>query len=433
MRTRKSFVVAAFLGLVLTAAVPQAAVASPTPPGPTTADPAKSWPAGVDARFIQNQQDLDALKTWIIDQPGVASSGYVDQVHDSAHRAVTLLWHGTDELQRRAVKEAGRRGITVTVEQRSHSLPEIVAASNAILDRADELAASGFVVQDVVGVQAGVDGIVVEGTAVAPAATSRSQAAPSAAAATTAAPAPAAVAASITDLPVTFVSDVSTAVASGRNSDTSPFYAGGYMISGSEVCSAGFALKIGGSNKITTARHCIPSGSWKARSGTASYGSISKNASDGALSVLTGSGAGRTFTAGIGSTNTLPVVGYSDVGINDYVCTSGGNSGQHCGVKVTAMSVSFNDGTGHGNVSTIKAVADSGISVIQGDSGGPVFINKGAGVSAVGMIQGLQNGSTSGCGTVVDSGNLCSKTVLFSSIHTVLLYGGLSATLVTSS
>ncbi len=49
------------------------------------------------------------------------------------------------------------------------------------------------------------------------------------------------------------------------------------------------------------------------------------------------------------------------------------------------------------------------------------------------MIQGLQNGSTSGCGTVVDSGNLCSKTVLFSSIHTVLLYGGLSATLVTSS
>jgi hypothetical protein len=103
-----------------------------------------------------------------------------------------------------------------------------------------------------------------------------------------------------------------------------------------------------------------------------------------------------------------PVQELRDVGLNTLVCTSGGNSGVHCNVKVTAMVVSFNDG--YGTVSTMRGVQQTSgrIAVIQGDSGGPVLISYANGkVGAVDMIQGLENGTTSGCGSVHDAGATC--------------------------
>ena len=440
MRSSRRITSGLVAALILLGVAPQVAYSSP-PPMP----PAAGWPSNVSATFIQNQLDLDMLKTWILDQPDVASSGYIDQVHDSNARAVTFLWHGTDDLQRRAVAEATRRNIHVTIEQRSHSLPEITAASNAILDHADDLEAAGFKVSDVVGVQARFDGIAVEGVNVTPkAAASSTETAGTTSAArmsgTATVPAGsttvADVLARLTDIPVTVVPGVSVATSSGRNADATPFYAGGYMTSGDHTCSTGFALVIGGVAKITTARHCQPpTGTWTARFGSGTYGGPYKTSTDGALLVLTAAGYGRSFVGGIGSTASTPVVGYVDVGINDFVCTGGGNSGQHCGLTVTAMKVQFNDGYGY--VSTIRAdISNGGIAAIQGDSGGPVFIYKGAGVAAVGMIQGQPSPGWTGsiCGTVVDLGNnQCSGAVYFTSIHTVITYGGLGASLATSS
>ena len=124
------------------------------------------------------------------------------------------------------------------------------------------------------------------------------------------------------------------------------------------------------------------------------------------------------------STTTLPVVQLSDLGVNDLVCTDGGNSGEHCNVKVTNLLVQFNDTDG--NFETIEALQETAgqIAVIQGDSGGPVVVNVASGeVGAAGMIQGfLGNGMTgSACAPAYDLGtNECSTNVEFTSMRGIV-------------
>ena len=108
------------------------------------------------------------------------------------------------------------------------------------------------------------------------------------------------------------------------------------------------------------------------------------------------------------------MIGYEDLAVNDLVCTGGGNSGEHCNVKVTNLTVSFNDG--FGAFSTLEGVQQTSgkIAQIQGDSGGPVISlasTSSGQVRAAGMIQGfLGSGMTgSACGPVFQGGsNRCS-------------------------
>ena len=93
---------------------------------------------------------------------------------------------------------------------------------------------------------------------------------------------------------------------------------------------------------------------------------------------------------------------------------------------MTDLRVSFYDGYGS-TLNTRGIQQTSGkLADIQGDSGGPVLALYANGkVGAVGMIQGLQNETTTGCGSVHDVGsadhkNLCSKTVLFVSMRTIV-------------
>jgi hypothetical protein len=419
----------AALALMGAAGVATSANAADEPPVTTDHDAVSAFVADVGQDFIDNQRTLGELKSWILAQPGVEASGYIDQVNDAAHLATRLLWYGDDSLKEAALQQAKALGVTATVEQRPQPLSEIKAAAQRIAASSEQLAASGFTLSSVVGVQADTSEIQVEGEF--------SDAARSVDVANVVSKD----LQEIAGVPVSVVGGhhAEPAVAT-RSNDTSPFYAGGYMISNGSTCSSGFALWVGGDTHTTTARHCRPSaGGYVARDGSAAYGGVVATSADGALNVLLSHGSGRTFdnewNNSIGFTKS--VYNLYDVGLNDLICSSGGNSGVHCNVKVTAMSVYWNDG--YGSFSNIRGVQQTsgGIAAIQGDSGGPLFMPYGGGdaqrVGAVGIIQAVENGSTSGCGSVHDAGsNVCSATVLFSSIHTVILYGGLlNASLVT--
>ena len=175
-------------------------------------------------------------------------------------------------------------------------------------------------------------------------------------------------------------------------------------------------------------RHC--KGPYRARNSKSTsypYGKSYLNSADGAASLLNSRGNGFVFDGAWNSSkgHRRPVEKIQDSGIGSLLCTSGGNSGIHCNLKVVHMWRWFNDGTGHGPVATIEAVQQTPgkIAVIQGDSGGPVLIPYANGkVGAVGMIQGAADAYMTGsaCGSAHDLGNnICSKSVTFSSIRTI--------------
>ncbi|NQX35069.1 hypothetical protein [Herbiconiux sp. VKM Ac-2851] len=387
-------------------------------------DPTNDFIAEVGQEFIDNQRILGEFKGWILEQPGVEQSGYIDQVNDAAHLATRLLWFGDDPLKAAALDHASSLGIEASVEQRPQPLSAINSTSARIFDRSGERAAAGFALSSVVGVQAESSTIQVEGEL------------------TSLSGSPDDIVRRLSEIagaPVSIVIDhrVDLAIAT-RWDDSSPFYAGGYMKSSHGLCSSGFAARYASANHATTARHCNPgSGGYTARGGWASYGVVIATTADAALNVLSGTGAGRTFDNewNNGSGFSKSVLNVFTVGLNDRICTSGGNSGVNCNVKVTAMSVYIDDG--HGYFSTIRGVQQNAahIAAIQGDSGGPVLMPYGGSwdqrVGAVGILQAVENGASGGCGSVHDAGsNLCSRTVLFSSIQTALIHGGLHANLV---
>lgn len=169
----------------------------------------------------------------------------------------------------------------------------------------------------------------------------------------------------------------------------------------------------------TTARHCT-STSYVARDlSTSKYANGSSTLFPlGGARYLGGAGYPAVLDGPWNSQNfTKHVLGYSNPTVGNYVCTSGGNSGVHCNVKINAIAVSFNDG--YGPLPTVRGVQQTSgaIAVIQGDSGGPVITLSSGGTAdyAAGMIQGYQGGWTgASCGAVRDLGsNVCSDVVLF--------------------
>jgi hypothetical protein len=414
----------------------------------------------VGATFIKNQGLLDQLNTWIQSQPGWQSAGYINEINDAHNLSTTLLWSGDSPLQTRALRKAASLGISASIQQRPLKLPQIVAAENKLLANKAVFAAAGFDLTSVTGVQSSTSEIQLNGIMTAnPAA--GTEAADDAATASSISSLAASMAGSAVTLnansvvqsavgkatspaavPQTIHPDTGTLPT--RQSDTVPHSAGAYMENDEgETCSTGFSLIINDEAYTTTARHCVSDSSgWEPRSGDGdSFGTTSGTSTAGALSVLSTEGQPWAYDGdwdnAIGYAKT--VVGSYDVGINDLVCTGGGNSGEHCGVEVNAFSVMFNDGTGNGNVSTISAyqIDPGAIAVIQGDSGGPVVSLNGLSgdaydVKAVGMIQGFYGTGMTGssCGNVADAGtNECSTNVLFTSIDTVISSGGLSASL----
>ncbi|MBF4572476.1 hypothetical protein ITJ64_08100 [Herbiconiux sp. VKM Ac-1786] len=138
MRTRTRIV-----GVVLWAVALTCGVMGSDPPSHTYGDPAvrrgddptNDFIAEVGQEFIDNQRILGELKGWILEQPGVEQSGYIDQVNDAAHPATRLLWFGDDPLKAAVLDQARARGITASVEQRPQPLSVINSIAARISDR----------------------------------------------------------------------------------------------------------------------------------------------------------------------------------------------------------------------------------------------------------------------------------------------------------
>lgn len=88
--------------------------------------------------------------------------------------------------------------------------------------------------------------------------------------------------------------------------------------------------------------------------------------------VSTVGGYGRTFTGAWFSSMTIPVQGHAWNNVNDYVCTSGARSGQHCNLRVISTTQSGFSGL-PGPFVRAQASSTSTCAVVGGDSGGPVY------------------------------------------------------------
>jgi hypothetical protein len=376
----------------------------------------------VGATVIRNQNTLSLFRAWMLSQSGFARSGYVGSIDDLARKATTIMWYGPrTNLLTAIIREGARRGITVHIQHRRYSLQQINAATAAVWKQAAEGRWAGFKVSAIAGISAANVGITVEGTYTAVAPNRR-------------APQVRALATVVGGVPVHIVPGHGVTLFAGRDADTAPFNAGGFMggyYTGA-YCSNGFAIVINGVAHTTTARHCNdgnaagdyvdandvtsqyppPTSQW--------YGKYLENSGDGGAMVLGNTGFYWMFNHGWNSTTYSTVIGYEDLGLNDLVCTEGGNSGEHCNVKVTDLSVSFNDGDG--TFSTIEAdQTGGGIAAMAGDSGGPVMslANTSSGqVRAAGMIQGGDVVSIN-CGPSYLAGP-CSSDVYFSSMRVIV-------------
>ena len=320
--------------------------------------------------------------------------------------------------------EATADGITLTTQAWPLSYTQIQTVSDLLGNATSTLYSPlGFNLADVVGLDPTFRGVTIEGIF------DSSVSDVGAATSTLVAQAQ-----TLTGVPVQVRSDVVTGAALGRDDDYAPFNAGGLMYSPSapsndNICSNGFGVKISGVTHTTTARHCPYTDYEAVDSSTHKYAQgHSTRVDPGAARYLGGTASALSWDGAYNKQDyTKTVVGYADLGVGDYVCTDGGNSGVHCNVKVTDLSVYYNDGTGHGNTEMIKGVQQTSgkIAVIQGDSGGPVIVplSGGTQVRAAGMIQAYAGTYTtgSGCGPVRFAGNnRCSPGVLFTSFRTIV-------------
>jgi hypothetical protein len=302
--------------------------------------------------------------------------------------------------------------VRVTVASWPFSAAQIATASQKLLNAASTI--PGFNVDAVVGFDPEYQGLELEGSFDTGVATTTSSALI------------AQTASSLVGMPVTVVPGMSVRPADGdRDRDYAPFYAGGLMYSPSTggICSSGFAVHYSGGNYITTARHCRPNDYEAPDRTTSKYGSTKAWANTGQGRVMTAAGAGWAFDGAWNSVGFWKqVVGFRDLKVGDYVCTDGANSGVHCSVKVTKLTVYWNDGWG--SEPTIQAARSSGIALIQGDSGGPVIVplSNGTQIYAAGMIQyGTGTNYNPNCGgTWYTGGNACWRTVGFTSMRTVV-------------
>ncbi|WP_300606118.1 hypothetical protein [Trebonia sp.] len=321
------------------------------------------------------------------------------------------------------IQEGRQLGIPVTVQERKYSLQQLRAAIAAVWEQAANGEWAGFNISAIAAISATEDGLTVDGQYTSSSAVTR-------------APQVRTLSTSVLGIPVHIDPGVVYTPTGTRDSDVSPFNAGDYMVSQStgDTCSTGFAIEIGGVDYTETARHCDHA-DFVARDdygesapADQQYGTTLELSSDGGARVLTGNGFPWMFNHGYNSSTTSVVIGYGNVGLNDLVCTEGGNSGEHCNVEVTNMLVSLNDGYGNpfetiqGTQETVGAIA-----VMQGDSGGPVMTltNTETGeVNAAGMIQAGNDEVGTGaadCGPAYDYGsNICYTNVLFSSELTIV-------------
>lgn len=335
----------------------------------------------------------------------INDSGYLGSVVDAPSQSVRILWSGEQTpLLEEILGEASELGLSSSIELRPYTRAELQKISETVL-ASDELKAQGITATQIAAIAGDNADVVVSVVLADSAKDSRLDNVKTAVDAV-----------AEIDVKVEFGSPTLLA----RKSDTSPFWGGGLLQSASGPCSTGFTLRFGTTNRTTTARHCQPIYPYTAYSGVATgtpYGTTYSTNSYGAVAI-TGTGAGYVFDGGPTGTARLAVKGFSDVGVGSGVCTSGGNTGVHCGLIVQNLGMWVNDG--YGTFGAILAASPSYQMVAAGgDSGGPVIVPwSGGGVGAAGMIQAGDPSPMSSCGPM-NIPSSCYWGVLFSSTHSI--------------
>jgi hypothetical protein len=234
------------------------------------------------------------------------------------------------------------------------------------------------------------------------------------------------------EIPLGVTSSKGGTVPLSRTADGMP-YSGGAGIYNSDsgaICSTGFAVWTSlGQQAMLTTRHCTTPGkasTWTPALSDNVYGyeSTRDMATDSML--LLGQGLtygplvyGGDWQSGFG----YPVNDWGDPFIGEYVCDSGGYSGEMCPARVvfTDSFISGSDGgSGPGYVTDNSSDAYHG-SAGEGDSGGASFTVRGDAVVATGTIVAGYLDSEAPCSPgAMELPRLCFHTVFHNNIEAVI-------------
>jgi hypothetical protein len=232
-------------------------------------------------------------------------------------------------------------------------------------------------------------------------------------------------------------------LAGSRSADVPPWHGGalynqtGY--SPDEVCSTGFGVVSNTTNiqYLLTARHCFPSGTGLADEFLDAWGSGSLIASwqpqsyynypshDLALVYpIGGNVSSYIYNGNYTTTNLTKVVSVAQNQLNTIVCVNGGNSGNHCNVKViSSPTVAYYTGVSYNDV-VIAQRTNFTIVLAAGDSGSPVT-SQGSTANTLfgnGIVLGGSNDQTpcSSFGTPTHVPAKCFRTVFFTDLSSDL-------------
>lgn len=445
MHLQRSIAVLASFGVLAAALMGAAITPSPGDEGKKLDDDT-NWTFSPEVqRFIDDvgweyldyQKSAGELVDLLEEHKDIRDQGYlfVSQVSDNV--TVDIAWHGDSPLREQATAYAAELGLRVRFIERPYAWTQIDAQARSIMNDSEKYLALGFAVNSVQTLALDSTDIVVVGTFVSPT-TEKSAAQAS------------------LDMPVQ-MNDEELQKATGvllnalqesgpipvrlqaenpifptvsRNTDTPAFWGGGFMNShyGSNAdngiyseCSTGFSLKFGGTNAVTTARHCSPPGgsyttftNWGTH-----YGGVVSSSPDYGASRLNSTGGGRVFDGNYGSTVSVPVKGHQSLIMGSQVCTDGGNSGVHCGGVVTNLMTLWDDFAGPAFYSITALGNSGGAMAVSGDSGGPLIVPWSNGFGAVGMIQGGYTPVACPPVQKVRPGLFCGRGVVFTSIKSI--------------
>lgn len=248
---------------------------------------------------------------------------------------------------------------------------------------------------------------------------------------------------SLTGMPVQ-VRVTGEIVGATRQNDATP-WSGGALIVNSQnggSCSTGFAVLDGAYGRLLSAAHCDLSGNASWYDGTESdiftYGStyvdVRQHDWESLLIDPVGGTQGKVYGGPWNAGTSDPhykqgVAGASATGYGDSVCTSGANSGEHCGIFIVDQAVIYGcPVTDYDCYGSIGEKPNNAISIAQGDSGGPVYAYNADGrVRAKGIISGFYPGTEVTCPSMATGpGPLCSYQVIYVGINPLLTFWGVT-------
>ena len=209
------------------------------------------------------------------------------------------------------------------------------------------------------------------------------------------------------------------------------------------VCSTGFAVLSGVNGRLLSAAHCDLSGDGSWWDGTksdyftygGSYVDVRQHDWESLLIDPVGGTQGKVHGGPWNATSSDPhykqsVAAASATGSTDVVCTSGANSGEHCGIAIVDPTALFScPSTGYDCYGSIGEIpSHTAVAIAQGDSGGPVYAYNADGrVRAKGIISGFYTGTEVTCPSLANGpGPDCSYQVIYVGINSLLSFWGVT-------